>query len=567
MYVQVECLLHRIHMKARKSFSTGKVMSGALVSGTGVQVVKKSGDGAKPATILDSRVFKKRKKQGQQRNGREFYVHYENEDKRMDEWVHAAQLRLLSPGGSTLVPVKEESDPSSGPTSAREPFPRVERTPRRRLVAGEEAAFPTNAPGSTSAKAIIGRGDKYRLPAGSSTPNYPRRRSHVRRNVSKARTGPPEHDSQDKEVQKIWIGRYEIDTWYYSPVPGDQYACAETLYFDEMTMRYYYTKKALMESRFETIVSEQPDSEQPRKRRRKRSANIQTRRVLKKTSPPGVEIYRDEEEGISLFEIDGAKEKLFCQGLCLLSKMFLDHKTIYFDVAPFKFFVLCEHSNLGVNGGISHHPVGYFSKEKHSDNQYNLACICILPPFQRKSYGKLLISFSYTLSMHKNKPGSPEKPLSDLGAVSYESFWRWWLLNSLDHWANDASMPMLPTETVTVEMRDLVNRTGMLPEDIAATAEQVGLTVVDKQGEGGESEETVEHSGSSKGGENIEEVETGRDDGYNMVISFTASQLAKLVGKYIEKKKKINVCKPALLRLAGHGHGDNRFWQRCRSPA
>ena len=122
-------------------------------------------------------------------------------------------------------------------------------------------------------------------------------------------------------------------------------------------------------------------------------------------------------------------------------------------------------------------------------------------------------------------------------------------------------------ETVTVEMRDLVNRTGMLPEDIAATAEQVGLTVVDKQGEGGESEETVEHSGSSKGGENIEEVETGRDDGYNVVISFTASQLAKLVGKYIEKKKKINVCKPALLRLAGHGHGDNRFWQRCRSPA
>jgi hypothetical protein len=40
------------------------------------------------------------------------------------------------------------------------------------------------------------------------------------------------------------------------------------------------------------------------------------------------------------------------------------------------------------------HVVGYYSKEKYSAEGYNLACITILPPFQRKGYGKLLIEFS-----------------------------------------------------------------------------------------------------------------------------------------------------------------------------
>ena len=38
------------------------------------------------------------------------------------------------------------------------------------------------------------------------------------------------------------------------------------------------------------------------------------------------------------------------------------------------------------------HLVGHFSKEQLSEN--NLACIMILPPFQRKGYGKLLIQLS-----------------------------------------------------------------------------------------------------------------------------------------------------------------------------
>jgi len=40
--------------------------------------------------------------------------------------------------------------------------------------------------------------------------------------------------------------------------------------------------------------------------------------------PPGNEIYR--KDSIVFFELDGRKHKDYCQNLCLLAKLFLDHK-------------------------------------------------------------------------------------------------------------------------------------------------------------------------------------------------------------------------------------------------
>lgn len=80
--------------------------------------------------------------------------------------------------------------------------------------------------------------------------------------------------------------------------------------------------------------------------------------------------------------------QLYCQNLCLLAKLFLDHKTVYFDVGPFMFYVLCEVDRYAA------HLVGYFSKEKDSHENNNLACILTLPPHQRKGFGKFLIAFS-----------------------------------------------------------------------------------------------------------------------------------------------------------------------------
>lgn len=47
---------------------------------------------------------------------------------------------------------------------------------------------------------------------------------------------------------------------------------------------------------------------------------------------------------------------IYCQNLCLLAKLFLDHKTLYYDVEPFLFYVLTQNDSKGC------HLVGYFSK-------------------------------------------------------------------------------------------------------------------------------------------------------------------------------------------------------------
>lgn len=51
--------------------------------------------------------------------------------------------------------------------------------------------------------------------------------------------------------------------------------------------------------------------------------------------------------------------KIYCQNLCLLAKLFLDHKTLYYDVEPFLFYVLTKNDEKGC------HLVGYFSKVKN----------------------------------------------------------------------------------------------------------------------------------------------------------------------------------------------------------
>ncbi|OAD77530.1 hypothetical protein PHYBLDRAFT_131186 [Phycomyces blakesleeanus NRRL 1555(-)] len=205
------------------------------------------------------------------------------------------------------------------------------------------------------------------------------------------------------------MGCFLIDVWYLAPYP-EEYSRLEILHVCEFCLKYM------------------------------KSAFVARRHKLKCPTryPPGDEIYRDKE--LSVFEVDGRKNKasqIYCQNLCLLAKMFLDHKTLYYDVEPFLFYVLTETDDQGC------HFVGYFSKatqEKRSLLDYNLSCIMTLPNYQRKGYGQFLIDFSYLLSRKEAKCGSPEKPLSDLGLLSYRKYWTYTLLQALQQAKKEVSL-------------------------------------------------------------------------------------------------------------------------------
>lgn len=78
--------------------------------------------------------------------------------------------------------------------------------------------------------------------------------------------------------------------------------------------------------------------------------------------------------------------------------------------------------------------VGFFSKEKMSWDNNNLACILVFPPWQRKGLGSILMGVSYEISRREGILGGPEKPISELGRKGYKRFWAGeiarWLLSS-----------------------------------------------------------------------------------------------------------------------------------------
>ena len=239
-----------------------------------------------------------------------------------------------------------------------------------------------------------------------------------------------------KNVANMELGEYRMETWYFSPLPKEllsENGFIETLYVCEFSLNLFARKRELL--RFQA-------REFPKNRRH----------------PPGNEIYRCGK--LSMFEVDGFEERIYCQNLCYIAKLFLDHKTLYFDVDPFLFYVLCEVDNQGF------HPVGYYSKEKYSDVGYNLACILTFPSHQRKGYGRFLIAFSYELSKKEEKVGSPEKPMSDLGQQAYKPYWNSTIIDFLMNPSVDAT---------SMSIMDISKKTSIMAEDIVFTLNQLGL--------------------------------------------------------------------------------------------
>lgn len=76
---------------------------------------------------------------------------------------------------------------------------------------------------------------------------------------------------------------------------------------------------------------------------------------------------------MSVFEFDAKQQKQYTENLCYLSRLFLDHKNLACEIEAFYFYVLCERKDDGF------YFVGYFSKEKLSEDKNNLSCIMVLP--------------------------------------------------------------------------------------------------------------------------------------------------------------------------------------------
>ena len=86
-----------------------------------------------------------------------------------------------------------------------------------------------------------------------------------------------EEATKYKTIEKIEMGQYRCDTWYFSPYP-EGYHNIECLFLCEFCFNFYVRKQELL-SHY---------------------------KFCKLKHPPGDEIYRDEK--ISMFEIDGKKE-------------------------------------------------------------------------------------------------------------------------------------------------------------------------------------------------------------------------------------------------------------------
>uniref|UniRef100_A0A914MEG6 histone acetyltransferase n=1 Tax=Meloidogyne incognita TaxID=6306 RepID=A0A914MEG6_MELIC len=418
-------------------------------------------------TMTDAEVISKRKGL----NGRwNFYVHYLDCNRRLDEWVDEDRLDLRTvrvpqrvrksistasftscPSISDLQQMDQQhssfsvSDEQSSRGSTPEKQLELFRSPARSITGsrkrrhhGGSAAIHyvdancTNISSEHSKPSVSNGINSYNPPPAPSLRGSMSKKGHSEDVLTRIRN-----------VELIELGRNIIQPWYFSPYPKEL-TMLPCIYLCEFCLTYTKSRSSL------------------------------TRHVAKCNlfHPPGNEIYRN--GTISFFEIDGRKNKIYAQNLCLLAKLFLDHKTLYYDTDPFLFYVLTEYDQKGFR------LVGYFSKEKESADEYNVACILVLPPFQKRGYGRLLIEFSYELSKIDGKTGSPEKPLSDLGFLSYRSYWFQTIMETILNIVREQGDP-IPSQgengeeeedtQVSVSIMDLCELTSIRKEDILQTLE------------------------------------------------------------------------------------------------
>ena len=360
-------------------------------------------------------------------DGARYYVHWPEHDRRHDAWLPADEVRAVQ---ATAIA-----------TRAPKTAPKVVATRTMTRAAAEQ------------------------INSGRATPVAPTAppKLHAQRTVDHTRAQDSKFFSRPRNVKSFVFGNAVVDAWYFTPHPIADLSVRSAL--EEVGHNCAMAIDAPMRVSTNSPAPSPAASPSVVKASKlelhvcpfcvavfaDHASLAESHLASCQRHPPGREVYRDAEQGVIVFEADGSVHRRFAESIALISKAFLEHKSLDYDTTPFVFYTVCFITQHGCV------VAGYFSREKRNPEKFNLSCILTLPQHQGRGLGRFLVEMSYELSRREGRLGSPEKPLSDLGEKTYHSFWREAVL--------DALMPLAHLEGTPVKLSDIMMATGMVQAD------------------------------------------------------------------------------------------------------
>ncbi|KAG7114957.1 Histone acetyltransferase ESA1 like protein [Verticillium longisporum] len=303
----------------------------------------------------------------QTKSGRQFYCNFDNFNKRLDEWVPLSRIDFDQdvewPGVEKEKPAKdpktkcaiatskktqggnkkaqkrpgkrEQSVASASEVNTPHPWTEFVESQGQKATPTEESQAPTPAAGDVTSTPAAGvdemdlEGDEGACAAdqkNGEVNGFGRDAEIEKLRTHGSMTQNPAEVSRIRNISKVQFGKHDLFPWYFAPYP-EVFGLEDVMHVCEFCLGYFGDLKSFTRHRIKCTLQH----------------------------PPGNEIYRD--DSISFFEIDGRRQRTWCRNLCLLSKMFLDHKTLYYGVDPFLFYVMTTRDDKGF------HFVGYSYKQ------------------------------------------------------------------------------------------------------------------------------------------------------------------------------------------------------------